>query len=72
MGGDRLIYIVETIIVWLLRVIMSIERDEIITNNTVDQQIKTLFICEKLTFGENTAKFKLRWKNITTIFDTND
>ena len=72
MGGDRLIYIVETIIVWLLRVIMSIERDEIITNGTVDQQIKTLFIYEKFAFGESTAKFRSRWKNITSIVDMSE
>ena len=72
LGGDRPIYAVETLIVWLLRVIMSIERDEIITNNTVDQQIKTLFNYDKISFGENTAKFKLRWKNIASIVGTCD
>ena len=67
LGGDRPIYIVEILIVWLLRVIMSIERDEIITNSIVDQQIKTLFNYEKISFGENTNKFKLRWESLESI-----
>ena len=70
LGGNNPIYVIETLIVWILRIIMSIERSEIITNSAIDQQIKTLFNYEKQAFRKNMQKFNMRWVKIAQITDS--
>jgi len=58
----------ETMITWTIKLIMSINREELISNEVIMQKFKTLFYFEKKTFGLNSKKFSARWGNLKNLF----
>jgi hypothetical protein len=57
----------ETMILWAVRSIMSIDRENMISNEVIEHKFKTLFYYEKQTFGSNTKKLISRWGNLVNI-----
>ena len=57
----------ETIIVWTLKIITSINRVEIISNELIFKNFQTLFHYEKTTFGKDSKKMRARWGNLINI-----
>ena len=56
LGNSTPIMAMETLIVWITKMIMAINREELISNEVVDARFKTLFFYEKQTFGLNSKK----------------
>ena len=57
----------ETIITWVIKLIMSIDR-ELISNEVIVQKFNTLFYYEKKAFGLHSKKLKARWGNLLNKF----
>ena len=58
----------ETMIVWVLKLITAIERESFISNEVIFQKFHTLFHYEKKMFGRNSKKMVKRWGNILQLF----
>ena len=58
----------ETMITWTIKLIMSINREELISNEVIMQKFKTLFYFEKKTYGLNSKKFMARWGALKNLF----
>jgi len=61
LGNENPINCLETIIVWVLRLVMSYERNEQVTTDQIKNQINTLYIYEKKMYEANPDKFEKRW-----------
>jgi len=57
----------ETMIVWMTKMIMSINREQI-SNQQVETKLKTLFYYEKCMFGVNSKKMRSRWGGLLNMF----
>jgi hypothetical protein len=68
LGNERPIYAAETIIVWCLRKVISIERTTEIRHEYIKNLIETLFRYEQASFGKDSIKFRGRWKTLITLF----
>jgi len=58
----------ETMITWTCKLLMSIKRDEYISNEVLLAKFKTLFYYEKKMLGINSIKMRRRWGNILNKF----
>ena len=58
----------ETIITWVIKLIMSINREELISNEVIVHKFNTLFYYEKKMFGLHSRKLKARWGNLLNKF----
>ena len=72
LGNEQLIPAMEVIIVWVLRMIMSIEREQQIQNEAIFSQIRTVFRYEENSFGLYSSKMLKRWGNLIDIFHVTD
>ena len=52
-----------------LKLIMSINREELINNEVIAHKFSTLFYYEKKTFGINSKKMQSRWGNLIDKFN---
>ena len=59
----------ETMITWTLKLIMAINREELINNEVIANKFSTLFYYEKKAFGLNSKKMKSRWGNLIVRFN---
>jgi len=71
LGNENPLPAMEVIIVWVLRLIMAIEREQLILNEAILLNIKTLFFYERTCFGSNSKKFKSRWGRLIELFHDN-
>ncbi len=69
LGGQKPLGALETIIVWVLRTIMSIDRENMIPNEVITAKIKSLFIYEKKVFGKASKKLSARWAKLIDVFE---
>jgi exonuclease III len=69
LGSDNPIYAIETMIVWTLKKIISINREDDISQNNIIALFKTLFKYEKQAFIKCPDKFKRRWEGIVDLFE---
>ena len=60
----------ETMITWVTKLILAINREEIISNEVIQQKFQTLFYYEQKTFGLKSKKMRARWGNLLDIFKT--
>ncbi len=54
----------ETIITLVTRSILSINREDFIVNDVINEKINNLFYYEKKCFGVNSKKMRARWGNL--------
>jgi hypothetical protein len=71
LGGLKPLDALETIIVWVLRSIMVIDRENLIPSELIKARIESLFNYEKKIFGKTSKKLALRWGKLTEIFSIN-
>jgi hypothetical protein len=58
----------ESMITWVTKMIMSIDRSNLISNEAILAKFKTLFYYEQKTFGLTSKKMRARWGNIMNKF----
>jgi len=58
----------ETMILWTARLLMSINREDIVSNEAIEHNFKTLFYYETKTHGANSKKFMARWGSLSGLF----
>jgi hypothetical protein len=68
LGNPNSNFAMETIITWITRMIMSIDRSEDINNEVILARLKSLFHYEKQAFGIYSKKMKARWGNLMAKF----
>jgi hypothetical protein len=64
LGNENPIQAIETLIVWILRKIMSMDRTELIQQNIISNQITTLLQYEKSVYKLNREKLNKRWGGV--------
>jgi len=67
-GHNTPIYLMDVIIVKLLRLIFSIDRSTAISVETIDNTVRTQYKLEKWTMRKCKNKFIKRWQNLNGIF----
>ncbi len=61
----------ETMITWVTKMIMGINRENQISNEEIDGRFKLLFLYEKQTFGITSKRMKARWGPLLQKFNFN-
>jgi hypothetical protein len=71
LGNQAPLGALETVIVWILRIIMSKDREREVTNEVIRSKIETIYQYEARMLGKTSTKFIKRWGNLVEIFDPN-
>ncbi len=58
----------ETMIVWTMKMILSINREQRISNQLLESKLKTLFYYEKHMFGVKSKRMRSRWGGLLNMF----
>ena len=64
LGNTKPLMAMETIIVWALKLITTIDRDSFISNEVITQKLSNLLHYERKTFSTNSKKLLKRWGNL--------
>ena len=67
LGNPNPILAMETMIVWAMKTITSIERDHIVNNETILNKLVTLLHYEQKAFGRHSKKLSKRWGNLLQL-----
>ena len=69
LSAEKPLPAMEVIIVWVLRMIMAIERVQQIQHETILLQIKTLFYYEQKCYGTRSKQMAKRWGKLIDLFN---
>jgi len=69
LGNEKTLPAMEVLIVWALRLIMAIEREQPIQNEQILATFRTLFFYESNSFGKTSKKMKARWGELLDFID---
>jgi exonuclease III len=68
LGNPKPVMAMEVMIIWSIKMIMSIDRRQLIPNVALKSKFETLFYYEKTTFGLNSKKMATRWGSLINKF----
>ena len=68
MSSHQQIPVLESIVLEILKLIITKERDISITNDAIKCAIKNYYLLEKYSMKKNTRKFNTRWHPLDQLF----